>query len=141
MKVLPMLALSAVAVGYFGAIGHTNEYFDTRPVAELTSYPASSNLSVNDIMERPAQTANQPFCDQTAEVTATLASDFAESEQSAWVEGKDMALQLWGSDMMGTWTLLHVGQDGIACVVSSGTGWSEGVTHQDILAMADIATS
>ncbi len=141
MNVLPMLALSAVAAGYFGAVDIADKYINTQPQAALTSYPASPHLTVHDLMERAPQSVDQPFCDQTAKVAETLAHDFAETEQNNWVQGGDMKLQLWGSEVMGTWTLLHVGNDDIACVVSSGTGWAEGMVPDDVLALSDIVNS
>ena len=137
MNVLPMIALSTAAIGFFGATGHADRHFETPDRGEMTTYAASPQLSVHDLMERAPQSVAEPFCDVTASLTATLAHDFAETERSAWVQGRDMALQLWASDVMATWTLLHVGQDGIACVVSSGTGWTAGTTTDDILAMAN----
>lgn len=141
MNVLPMIALSTVALGFFGAVDQTERLFEDKPQAQLTSYAASPSLSVYDLMERAPQSIDQPFCDQSASVAATLAHDFAETRQETWTQGTDMVMQLWGSEVMGTWTLLHVGQDGIACVVSSGTGWTDGATKADVIAMADVVGS
>lgn len=141
MNVLSITALSAVAALYFGAINHADALFTTQAGVTLTSYPASPNLSVMGLPDRQSQTVDQPFCDTAESLTDTLAHDFAEVEKTAWVQGQDMAMQLWGSEIMGTWTLLHVGGDGIACVVSSGTGWTEGASVSDILALADVANS
>ncbi len=141
MHVLPIIALSTVALGFFGGVDRTDRLFEAQPKPQLTSYAAGAELSVTDMMERAPQSVDQPFCDQSEKVGATLAHDFAEDRKDTWTEGKDMVLQLWGSEIMGTWTLLHVGQDDIACVVSSGTGWSGDSTPADVMAMTDVAGS
>jgi len=141
MNVLPIIFLSTVALGYMGAIDRADRYFDLQPAAHLTAYPASGSLSVHEIMARAPQSVDQPFCDQTSKVVETLIHDFAETEQDNWVQGKDMAFHLWGSGVLGTWTLLHIGQDGVACIVASGTGWSEGVVPADVIALIDVANS
>lgn len=141
MNVLPMIALSTLAAGYFGAIDRVDQYFDTKADVELTAYAASPDLAVHDFMARAPQSVDQPFCDEVAKLTQTLALDFAEAKQDAWVQGQDMAMQLWASDVMGTWTVVHVGADQIACVVSSGTGWQQGAETADILQLTNVVNS
>lgn len=143
MNVLPMIALSTAAIGFFGAVDHTDRKFDAAESVQaesvqLTAYAASPHLSVHELLDREPQSVEQPFCDTTNALTANLEHDFAETAQASWAQGDDINMQLWASDVMATWTLLHVGQDGIACVVSSGIGWTADSTKDDILAMADI---
>jgi hypothetical protein len=141
MNVLPMLALSTLAAGYVAAIDRADTHFDRKPELALTSYAATPTLSVHDVMARASQSVDQPFCDNVDKVTETLAMDFAEVRQDAWVQGEDMAMQLWASDIMGTWTMIHVGQDNVACVVSSGTGWQQGLETAAIIELANIIGS
>lgn len=141
MNVLPIIGLATVALAYVGATNRTDAQFSNRPQVELTSYAATPHLSVDAVMERTPQSVDQPFCDSTDKVTDTLSADFAETKQQTWVQGTDMTLQLWGSDVMGTWTLVHVAQDGIACVVSSGTGWTTGAVPADVMSLANVANS
>lgn len=39
------------------------------------------------------------------------------------VQGDGAFLQFWGNSATGTWTILHVDYDALACLVSSGGGW------------------
>jgi hypothetical protein len=139
---LPVFALSAVAMGYFGAVGSVDRDFNAREPAEIRAYSASANagLSVQDDLTKTLQPYDQPFCAANAEVADQLNHDFAEVEQTSWTQGKDMTLELFASELMGTWTLVHAGEDGVSCIVSSGFGWTKGVTPQEILTMASVSS-
>ncbi|NEX48124.1 hypothetical protein [Pseudotabrizicola algicola] len=129
---LPLLALGAVAIGYFGAIDRTNRAFDAAQISPVAAFPATPGLSVHDFVAKLPQTVQDPLCDNKDVITASLAHDFAEGFHAEWLEHQ-AKVELWTSDVMGTWTLLHVGSDGLACIVGSGFGWSEGMEARDIL--------
>ncbi|WP_017999280.1 hypothetical protein [Paracoccus sp. N5] len=66
--------------------------------------------------------ADQPWCDRKAEVEATLSHDFGEEKVAAGHEGST----LWGSALMGTWTVVLERPDATSCVIASGIGFSDG---------------
>lgn len=68
----------------------------------------------------------ETYCDLRATVDATLRHDFAEVPALAALTGTGMTMELWTSDLMGTWTLVHHGGDGISCIVTSGQDWTAG---------------
>lgn len=132
---LPILALGAVALGYAGAIDRTAPEFDFADPISVSAFSAGQDLSVQDFVGKLPLTLQDPHCDTPPMIAASLVDDFAESRHDVWTQGVDLKMELWVSDLMGTWTLLHVGADGITCIVSSGFGWTEGMQAQDVLAV------
>lgn len=65
---------------------------------------------------------DQPWCDQSDVVRSALASEFDESLVTRRADGT----QLWGSDMMGTWTVVLDRADNTQCVIASGIGYQDG---------------
>ena len=52
-------------------------------------------------------------------------------------EGRDgLRIELWTSDLMGTWTALHHGADGISCIVASGVDWTPEVSPEELIHLA-----
>ena len=68
----------------------------------------------------------ETYCDARTVVAATLRHDFAETPRLVRMTGEGMMMELWASELMGTWTVLHHGADGISCIVTSGQGWAKG---------------
>ncbi|MCU0828999.1 MAG: hypothetical protein MUE52_16775 [Tabrizicola sp.] len=66
------------------------------------------------------------YCDRREIVQDTLRHDFAEEATLAALTGSGMMLELWTSDLLGTWTVVHHGKDGISCIVTSGMDWASG---------------
>ncbi|MDO5614258.1 MAG: hypothetical protein Q4G14_13590 [Paracoccus sp. (in: a-proteobacteria)] len=65
---------------------------------------------------------DQPYCAPNAEIAMTLRQDFAEQRiDTAGVQGHDT--ELWGSDLMGTWTLVAARDDDTSCIIASGIGF------------------
>lgn len=129
---VPYFALAVVASGYAVAVDRTNDHFDTL-LPELTTYAATAGqtASVYDVLAHGSQPMDEPHCEADATLAATLRDDFAEAPVEQRVAADGLKMQLWASDIMGTWTMVHRGDDGITCIVSSGTGWiSEGQTDQ-----------
>lgn len=92
---------------------------DPRAVREMArSLPLSRN-AVGD----------QPWCDHKAAVESTLAHDFGEEKVAAGHEGT----VLWGSALMGTWTVVYERPDATACVIASGVGFSDGANPGQFL--------
>lgn len=76
------------------------------------------------------------YCDARNVVAVTLRHDFDETPRRMQVTAEGMTMELWASELMGTWTVVHHGGDGISCIVTSGQGWT-GAT--DAAVMLDAA--
>lgn len=73
-------------------------------------------------------------CDLRGVVDRSLRHDFAEEPRLAALTAAGMAMELWTSDSLGTWTLVHHGSDGVTCIVATGMDWtpeSEAVVLKD----------
>lgn len=68
--------------------------------------------------------ADQPWCAPDAEIETSLRHDFEEERVAS--NGRDTAL--WGSPLMGTWTVVLERPDATSCVIASGIGFSEGAS-------------
>lgn len=139
INLLPILALGALALGYAGAIGSTNSRFNAMP-STATSFPAASGLSVQRFAAQLPQSVDDPYCDTAAKVEATLQHDFEESREQTWSIGAGLSADLWTSDLMGTWTLVHRKDDGTSCIASSGFGWAAGMDAQEILSNSPLSS-
>ena len=89
---------------------------DPRAVAELAQTLPLSDEAVGD----------QPWCDRRAEVERTLAHDFGEEKVANGARG----MALWGSELMGTWTMVLERADATSCVIASGIGYSDATSPQ-----------
>ena len=49
-------------------------------------------------------------------------------------------MDLYASPNQGTWTRIHRGNDGIFCVVSSGTGWADASPPADVINIVHLAS-
>ena len=65
---------------------------------------------------------DQPWCDQAPVVRSALKAEFEERLVTRRADGT----QLWGSDMMGTWTVILDRADNTQCVIASGIGYQDG---------------
>lgn len=71
-----------------------------------------SEVAIND----------QPYCAVNAEIHQTLNKDFNESR----IDSQGHAgTELWGSDQMGTWTLVAPRGDDTSCIIASGIGFDD----------------
>lgn len=68
------------------------------------------------------ESGDQPWCATTAEVGDALKSEFEETLVTRRADGT----QLWGSDSMGTWTVVLTRADQTQCVIASGIGYQDG---------------
>lgn len=134
---LPLLALGAIGLGYASAIDHVDKTFEGAPIVE--GFTASPNLSVHDFVGRLPETVQDPWCDERETVAASLSDDFAETLESEWVQEHAVKMELWASDLMGTWTLLTVAEDGLTCILSSGFGWADGMDAESLVQIRPIS--
>lgn len=98
--------------------------------APVKGWTAVAGLSGPEVVELarslPVETeadSHLPWCDAAPVVSAALKSEFEENLVTRRADGT----QLWGSDMMGTWTVLLERADDTNCVIASGIGYQDGV--------------
>ncbi|MDQ2067821.1 hypothetical protein Q9295_15700 [Xinfangfangia sp. CPCC 101601] len=103
------------------------------PQAATAAQPAPS---VYDALGHAQATPAQTYCDAHDEMVEGLKHDFAESLTTTTTNSEGLKIELWTSSLMGTWTALHHGSDGISCVVASGVDWSDAVDGQDLIRIA-----
>ncbi|MFI0396420.1 hypothetical protein [Paracoccus jiaweipingae] len=105
---------------------------------EPRAWTAIAGADTASVMEAArSQTANgaeTPYCDATGTVQTTLDHDFGEAFVS---KGRD-GTELWGSNLMGTWTLVMDRGDQTSCVVASGVGFNEKTSPQRYFALAGL---
>ncbi|MDF3852754.1 hypothetical protein ACDP63_13175 [Paracoccus sp. P2] len=89
---------------------------DPRAVREVARTLPLSEVAVED----------QPWCDRKAELEQTLRQDFGEARIATGTDG----VTLWGSDLMGTWTVVFERPDATSCVIASGIGFSDATSPQ-----------
>ena len=142
MNPLPLVALAAIVGAYSVATDRLNDEFATRNDTQLASYPTGgpNDLAVYDLVERAAPALDAPRCEPEAMMANILQRDYAETPIETRVVGDGLHVQLWGSTEMGTWTIVHNGDDGMACVVTSGIGWTEQSTPDQVFADAPLAS-
>lgn len=144
MNPLPFLALATVVGSYTLATDRLNQEFSPKQIiqTEQVSYMpgGADDLTVYDVMERVAPALDSPRCEAETEMASVLERDYSEHPVDKRVVGDGLQVVLWGSSDMGTWTLVHNGGDGVACVISSGTGWTETSSPEEIFANAPLAS-
>ena len=69
-------------------------------------------------------------------MTDGLSHDFDEALRAEKTSSEGLKIELWTSDVMGTWTALHHGEDGISCVIASGVDWSPSIDAEDLIRIA-----
>lgn len=92
--------------------------------------------SVYDALGHEQVSPAQTYCDRHEVVTGALAHDFAETLRAEKVNRDGLRIELWTSDLMGTWTALHHGEDDISCIVASGVDWNPAVSAEDLIRLA-----
>lgn len=123
---LALGTLALVAMPAQSAI-ETREQLQAQPRAwsAMAGVDTASVMSMAGTFASGADAgANDPFCDADNVVAQTLSHDFGESlVDDAKVGTADT--QLWGSDVMGTWTLVMARGDQTSCIIASGVGYSD----------------
>lgn len=94
-------------------------------------------LAVHDLMVDPGTVdLDTPFCEVHDALTTSLARDFGETRQPLPASNEATATEIWASGEFGTWTLVEVQPDGVACVVASGIGWTDSSDPAQTLQLA-----
>jgi hypothetical protein len=114
----PAAQTQTASVGDFAAYG--------RPMDDMGGAPLYGDLSVFDTITEigEAQAVNVPYCDHRPELLTTLAHDFGEHPVTQAPMDDHRHVELWASEVMGTWTAVYVRADGVACVINSGVDWT-----------------
>ncbi|ABL70768.1 MULTISPECIES: hypothetical protein [Paracoccus] len=89
---------------------------DPRAVREVARTLPLSEDAVDD----------QPWCEHKADLEQTLSHDFGEARIATGTDG----VTLWGSDVLGTWTVVFERPDATSCVIASGIGFSDATSPQ-----------
>lgn len=101
---------------------------DTASVIEMAATLPASEMGAGDT----------PYCDADPAIARTLAQDFGESLiDGAQIDGNDA--QLWGSPVLGTWTLVLARPDATSCIVASGIGYRDNTNPDLYYARAGLA--
>ena len=136
MNTLPILALGLVVSGYSFASAQLNDHFARPAETQILAYAAEGT---DDFAPDTNSALTAARCDAKDALASTLEADFQEDIINTSVQADGLVMDLYVSSDQGTWTLVHRGNDGISCVVSSGTGWTTRSTPQDVLASVNIA--
>lgn len=86
--------------------------------------PRAVRDMARDLPTSDQAAADQPWCAPDAEIEASLRHDFEEERVAS--NGRDTAL--WGSALMGTWTVVLERPDATSCVIASGIGFRDGTS-------------
>ena len=142
MNLLPILALAAVAGTYSVVTYKLEQDFASPFHVQSVSNPMSdtADVSVYSLVERVAPAMDTARCEVQAEMDIILTVDFEEKPIEKRIVGDGLHVELWGSTEMGTWTLVHDGNDGVACVISSGIGWTHESSPDQIFMNAPLAS-
>lgn len=124
MKLAAMaLVLALPATGALATITARAENSEPRGWSAVAGMdPRSVREMARTLPVSADATDDKPWCDRNAEVEASLTQDF--NEEKVATNGRDTAL--WGSDLMGTWTVVLERPDQTSCVIASGIGFSGG---------------
>ena len=145
MNSLPILALGLVVSGYSYATAKLDDHFATTPVVQIVAYDAegTDDFTVYDMANLASQTPTDMTatrCDTAAVMAKSLENDFEEGFVNSSIKADGLVMDLYASPDQGTWTLIHRGNDGISCVVSSGIGWSDASKPQDVFNPVHLST-
>lgn len=131
-RVQTMLAPMMMATALLGAsLGPASAGLTSRAENAATprGWSAVAGMEAREVREMarrlPASEEalpGQPWCGRAAEVATSLRHDF--EEERVATNGRDTAL--WGSALMGTWTMVLERADGTSCVIASGIGFRDG---------------
>lgn len=143
MNPIPFLALGLIASGYVAVSSQIDARVAAAP-AQIVAYPAlagTDDLSIYDMPGvTPDEAYDRPLCQDSATMVAALDHDFAETLVDTSLQADGLVMELYASTVMGTWTLVHKGDDGISCIVSSGIGWTETATPDQVFAQSNLAS-
>ncbi|RDW13304.1 hypothetical protein [Paracoccus thiocyanatus] len=138
-RILPALLAALLAVPALSAQAAIQSRAET--LAHPRGWSAMAGLEPRAVREiartLPASASapeDQPWCERDADLENTLRHDFGETRIADGAQGTT----LWGSDLMGTWTLVFERPDATSCVIASGIGFSDRASPQIFFTEAGI---
>lgn len=116
--------LMAGSVAFLAAMPALASRISDQPVQGWSAHrdmaPVQLLERADDMPSGDMIASDAPFCASDAEIRATLRNDFNEAPIDS--HGQEVA-QLWGSQQMGTWTLVAERSDQTSCIIASGIGF------------------
>jgi ABC-type transporter MlaC component len=76
-------------------------------------------------MTNPVESQSSQNCDQRGNLVSKLESQFSETQKIVALTGVNIVLEFFGNEETGTWTVLMVNEEGIACISAAGNYWEE----------------
>ena len=130
---------------YTYASAQLDKQFSHIPATQIVAYDAqgTDDFTVYDVANLSSQTPTDltaTRCDSAQVLANSLETDFEENFVNTSLQAEGLVMDLYASPNQGTWTLIHRGNDGISCVVSSGTGWTDASTPADVINIAHLAS-
>ena len=109
------------------------------PVKGWTAVAGLSGPAVVEMARKLPVAANaesdKPWCDSKAVVDSALQKEFDERMVTQRADGTS----LWGSDVMGTWTVVLTRPDNVQCIVASGVGYEDGTNPGTFLSKVGLS--
>lgn len=97
--------------------------------------PAALLAAINSLPVSELAIDDQPYCAADGEIAATLEQDFSEHPVDL---DNASGTELWGSDLMGTWTLVAPREDDTSCIIASGIGFTTDKTAEAFYTVAGL---
>ena len=66
-----------------------------------------------------------PLCGSRDDVVASPTDEYNETHRASGLESETGLMEIWASDVDGSWTVLLTRPDGQACVMATGSHWLE----------------
>lgn len=66
-----------------------------------------------------------PMCGEYGQLRSFLNDQFGEKPASAGLADDGTIMQVFASLSAGTWTMVSIGTDGVACVLATGQAWQQ----------------
>jgi hypothetical protein len=63
------------------------------------------------------------ICEAHADLAEALGARYDETSLGLGLQSAEQLVEIWRSTETGSWTILVVKPDGIACIIGSGTNW------------------
>ncbi|MDT0681224.1 hypothetical protein RM543_00895 [Roseicyclus sp. F158] len=78
----------------------------------------------------PGAALAQDNCADRSTVIERLEGSYDESFSGGGLQSSEKILEVWHSEIGGTWTVLLTDAEGISCVIAAGTHWRDGLVEK-----------
>ena len=75
----------------------------------------------------PPDAQAQMACGTRDSVVAKLGDKYGEVRRGGGLAGPTAIFEIWASEATGTWTILKISPDGMACIMAAGDVWQDDV--------------